>query len=54
MELLSEYYSENGQKNAKIFRDDTTYVVEILNNYSRYFSEEDAENFAEDWVMKNE
>jgi hypothetical protein len=54
MELLSEYYSENGQKRAKIFRNEKDFVVLVGDNLTSYLSEEEAENYAEDWVLKNE
>ena len=54
MELLSEYYSENGQKRAKIFRNEKDFVVLIGDSKKYYLNEEEAENCAEDWVLKNE
>lgn len=56
---LSSFFSEDGRKRAVIYRVlgvDSTFSVYIMNDAGSNFSSEftsleDAENFAEDWVL---
>lgn len=55
---LSEYYSEDKKKRASIIKELGTklYVVQLINDSGSAFSasfesEEDAEQYAEDWVV---
>lgn len=56
---LSSFFSEDGRRKAIIYRvlgGDTKYSVSIMNESGSNFSSdfntlEDAENFAEDWVL---
>ena len=59
MITLSSYTSDDEKRKATIFRDqnDGKYYVSMTNEFGTSFradfsSEEDAEIFAEDWVMK--
>ena len=57
MKLLSTYYSDNGEKQAEVFRvNDYTYKVVVKDDTGTHYSttfvdEETAENFAESWVL---
>jgi len=56
---ISEYFSENGKKTAKVFTDGREYVVVSVNELGTSFksvwdSREKAEDYAEEWVLKNE
>jgi len=56
---LSEFYSENGTKSAKIYRDENTFFASVKGETGVYYTTkfqklEHAEEFAEDWVIKNE
>jgi hypothetical protein len=59
MITLSSYTSDDEKRKATIFRDqnDGKYYVSMTNEFGTSFranfsSEEDAEMYAEDWVMK--
>jgi hypothetical protein len=59
MITLSSYTSDDEKRKATVFRDqnDGKYYVSMTNEFGTSFradfsSEEDAEIFAEDWVMK--
>jgi hypothetical protein len=59
MITLSSYISDDEKRKATVFRDqnDGKYYVSMTNEFGTSFradfsSEEDAEIFAEDWVMK--
>jgi hypothetical protein len=59
MITLSSYTSDDEKRKATIFRDqnDGKYYVSMTNEFGTSFradfsSEEDAEIFAEDWIMK--
>lgn len=57
MKILSEYFSDDNKRSSKVlyigekkFR--VVVVDEMCANYATVFdNEEDAENYAEDWVM---
>ena len=56
---LSEFYSKNGTKSAKIYRDGNTFFASVKDETGVYYttrfdSEEDAEIYAEDWVKRDE
>lgn len=57
MKLLSTFFSEDQMREARVFKKQDTYMVEVMDNHnhkeSRYeFEREmDAEDFAEDWVL---
>lgn len=55
---LSKYYSEDELRVATVFKklDDSTFFVSVMHDTGNSFRAEfenvdDAENFAEDWVM---
>ena len=59
MITLSSYTSDDEKRKATVFRDqsDGKYYVSMTNEFGTSFranfsSEEDAEMYAEDWVMK--
>jgi hypothetical protein len=59
MITLSSYISDDEKRKATVFRDqnDGKYYVSMTNEFGTSFradfsSEEDAEIFAEDWIMK--
>lgn len=58
MKLLSTYYSDDQLRMTMVFKKDTEYVVDCINNRSyqelkfTFDSLESAENFAEDWVLE--
>lgn len=57
--LLSEFFSESGKRNAKVFCDGHEYVVVYMNGLGASFksiwdNKDKAEEFAEDWVLTNE
>jgi hypothetical protein len=59
MITLSSYTSDDEKRKATVFRDqnDGKYYVSMTNEFGTSFradfsSEEDAEIFAEDWIMK--
>jgi hypothetical protein len=61
MITLSSYTSDDEKRKATVFRDqnDGKYYVSMTNEFGTSFradflSEEGAEIFAEDWVLKNE
>ncbi len=54
---LSEYIGEETSKTAIVYRDKKKYVVSAKDKFGNHFSsyhesEETAEQYAEDWVMK--
>lgn len=60
MRLLSEYMSEDGTKVAKVFfKSEKEYVVIVKSDTGSYYNTmfttmRIAEDYAEDWVTKNE
>jgi hypothetical protein len=61
MITLSSYMSDDEKRKATVFRDqiDGKYYVSMTNEFGTSFranftTEEDAEIYAEDWVLKNE
>lgn len=57
-QLLSEFFSENGKRNAKVFSDGHEFVVICVNELGANFksvwdNETKAEEYAEDWVLTN-
>ncbi len=57
MMKLSEYIGEESSKTAIVYRDKKKYVVSAKDKFGNHFSsyhesEETAEQYAEDWVMK--
>ena len=57
MKLLSEFYGDNGAV-AEVYVDMGDYIVKTITEYSVithsvYDTENDAEDFAEDWILKN-
>ena len=55
--LLSEYFSDDEKCSAKVFFDNVNYFVVCITDTgttykSMWDSEQLAENFAEDWVLK--
>ena len=56
--LLSEYYSDNGKRDAKVYSDGHEFIVICVNELGSSFksvwdSEVKAEEYAEDWVITN-
>jgi hypothetical protein len=57
MKLLSTYTSDDQLRTAWVFKKDTEYMVELLDSISHrekkftFDNEQEAENFAEDWVQ---
>ena len=61
MITISSYMSDDEKRKATVFREqiDGKYYVSMTNEFGTSFranfsSEEDAEMYAEDWVLKNE
>lgn len=60
MRLLSEYVDDDETKTAKVyFKDKETFVVIVRSDTGTHYSStfdvlRKAEDFAEDWVMKDE
>ena len=61
MITLSSYISDDEKRKATVFREqiDGKYYVSMTNEFGTSFqtnfpTEEDAEIYAEDWVLKNE
>jgi hypothetical protein len=58
MKLISTYYSDDQLRITMVFKKDTEYVVDCINNRSHqelkftYDSLDAAEDFAEDWVLE--
>jgi hypothetical protein len=57
MPILSNY--QEGTRNAKVYKDTSGKFCVIVfdaqddyNGFESYYNEEDAENFAEDWVLR--
>ena len=53
--LLSEYYSNNGKRDAKVYTDGNEFIVICVNELGSHFksvwdTEQKAEDYAEDWV----
>ena len=57
MKLISTYYSDDQLRMTMVFKRETEYVVDCINNRNHqelkftYDSLEEAEVFAEDWVL---
>lgn len=57
MKLISTYYSDDQLRMAMVFKKEIEYVVDCINNRNHqelkftYDQLEEAENFAEDWVL---
>jgi hypothetical protein len=57
MKLISTYYSDDQLRMAMVFKKETEYVVDCINNRNHqelkftYDLLEEAEEFAEDWVL---
>lgn len=54
---LSEYIGEETSRIAKVYKDKNKYVVTAKDKFGNHFSsyhesEETAEQYAEDWIMK--
>lgn len=57
MKLLSEFYGDNGAI-AEVYVDMGDYIVKTITEslvitHSVYDTEDDAEDYAEDWILKN-
>ncbi len=57
MIILSEFHSDDSYRQALVYKEDGKYFVRQMEDgsviYTRYFDSEDvAEIFAEDWVMR--
>lgn len=56
---LSKFYSEDKQKIATVYREDVNFFTSVRSKTgiwytSKFETEEHAENYAEEWVLKNE
>ena len=57
MKLISTYYSDDQLRMAMVFKKETEYIVDCINNRNHqelkftYDRLEEAEDFAEDWVL---
>lgn len=59
MKELSKYYGDNNNREATVYRDENGYFATVKSATGVYYTarfqtEEDAEDYAEDWVNKNE
>ena len=59
MKELSNYYGDNNNREATVYRDENGYFATVKSATGVYYTArfnnvEDAEAYAEDWVMKDE
>lgn len=59
MKEIGVYLGDNNNRTAKVYREGEKYLVTVKNASGVYFTSEhlrleEAENYAEDWVLKDE
>ena len=59
MKELGVFLGDGNNRTAKVYKDDDKYLVTVKNASGVYFTSEhtrleEAENYAEDWVLKDE